>query len=125
MILDDHVIIGGLTPVHQFVHIGACSMIGGGSVLVKDVPPFMMTQGNHAFLVNINKVGMERNGYSQEEIEDAFRAFKVFRKPHTFEHLPEYLENDLTKEGRVLKLTLEYLASLKVGAMRGLVTGER
>jgi len=123
VVVDDYAIIGGFTPVHQFVHIGAYVMVAGGSVLVKDLPPFMMAHGNHATLAGINKVGMERNGFTQEEIEDVFKAFKIFRKPHTFEHLPDYLLADLNKEGRVLKILLDYLSSLKMGTMRGIVTG--
>jgi UDP-N-acetylglucosamine acyltransferase len=125
VVVDDYAIIGGFTPVHQFVHIGSYVMVAGGSVLVKDLPPFMMAHGNHAALVGINKVGMERNGFAQEDIEEAFRAFKIFRKPHTFEHLPEYLSADLKKDGKVLKILLDYIGTLKPGTMRGLVTGER
>lgn len=119
VVVDDYAIIGGLSPVHQFVHVGAYTMIGGGSVLVKDLPPFMLAQGNHARLADINKVGMERNGFSQEEIEDAFRAFKIFYRGHTFEHLLEHLSNALNIEGRVYKALELFLKNCK----RGLITG--
>ena len=119
IIVDDHAIISGFSAVHQFVHIGQYAILGGGSALVKDVPPFMMAAGNHASLVGINKVGLERNGFTQEEIEDAFRAFKIFHRGHTFENLPKYLTEQLTKDGRILKAFLEFMPTAK----RGLVTG--
>jgi UDP-N-acetylglucosamine acyltransferase len=119
VIVDDYAIVSGLAAVHQFVHIGMLAFIGGGSILVKDLPPFMMAQGNHAGIVNINKVGMERNGFSQEEIEDAFRAFKIFRRGHTPDHLPEYLEKSLNPKGRVYKMLLGFLPACKRGMAIG------
>ncbi len=113
--VEDFAIIGGLTPVHQFVRIGAYSMLGGACGLAKDLPPFMMGQGNHATIVNINKVGMERNGFTQEDIEDAFRAFKIFRRGHTFENIPKYLEENLNPEGRVCQMLVKFLKGSKRG----------
>lgn len=119
--VDDHATISGLAAVHQFVHIGEYAFLGGGSILVKDAPPYMMAQGNHATLAGINKVGMERNGFTQEEIEEAFKAFKIFHRGHTFEHLPKHLRENLNPEGRVCRAFVEFLKDCK----RGLAGGAR
>ncbi len=121
VIVDDYAIIGGLAGVHQFVHVGAYTMLGGASALVKDFPPFMLAQGNHATLGGINKVGMERNGFTQEEIEEAFRAFKIFHRGHTFENYAKYLLEQLNPEGRVCQMLTKFLEHCE----RGLITGGR
>ena len=66
MTVEDHAVIGGLAAVHQFCRIGKIAMIGGCSKVVQDVPPFMIADGNPAETRTINKIGMERNGVSEE-----------------------------------------------------------
>ncbi|MCL4139356.1 UNVERIFIED_CONTAM: hypothetical protein GTU68_039304, partial [Idotea baltica] len=63
--IHDFVIMGGLSAVHQFVRIGDSSMISGGSMVIKDIPPFSIAQGDRASLVGINKIGLERRGFSK------------------------------------------------------------
>ena len=74
--VGDHVIIGGLSAVHQFCRIGRYAMVGGCTKIVQDVPPFMIADGNPAEIRGINKVGMERHGFTAEtthEIKEAYR----------------------------------------------------
>lgn len=59
--VEDHVMMGGLTPVHQFVRIGAYSMVGGLSRINKDVPPFIRISGNPAKVYDVNSIGLRRN----------------------------------------------------------------
>lgn len=76
VMVEDQCIIGGLTGVHQFVRMGRLSIIGGCSKVVKDVPPFMMADGNPLGVHAINKVGMVRAGIKEDLIavmRDAFR----------------------------------------------------
>jgi UDP-N-acetylglucosamine acyltransferase len=68
--------IGGMVGVHQFVHIGSLSMIGGMSRVERDVPPFMVVEGNPSRVRAINKVGLERSDLpeiEQQAIKEAFR----------------------------------------------------
>lgn len=60
--------LGLATLVHQFSSIGAFAMVGMGSVIVRDIPPFSKVVGNPARLLGTNSVGMQRNGFSDEEI---------------------------------------------------------
>jgi UDP-N-acetylglucosamine acyltransferase len=62
--VEDGAVLGGVTAVHQFVHIGMYSMIGGSSRLSQDVPPFMMVAGNPATVHGLNVVGLRRAGFS-------------------------------------------------------------
>jgi UDP-N-acetylglucosamine acyltransferase len=79
--VGDRVVIGGLTAVHQFCTIGPGSMIGGCCKLLQDVIPNALAEGYPARHRTINKVGMRRSGYSEEEIQIAARIHRlVFRR---------------------------------------------
>ncbi|MES2310570.1 MAG: acyl-ACP--UDP-N-acetylglucosamine O-acyltransferase [Verrucomicrobiota bacterium] len=77
VIVDDHVVMGGLSAAHQFCRIGAFSMIGGCSKVVKDVPPYALVDGNPAVLCGINQVGLERHGISDEIIKQIRFAYRI------------------------------------------------
>ncbi len=81
--LEDGVIIGGLTAVHQFVRIGSLSIIGGCSKVVQDVPPFMMLDGHPAKAFGINSVGLDRAGYTKEDKSLLKKAFKIVFRSNT------------------------------------------
>ncbi len=69
--------IGGLSAVHQFSHIGAGAMIGGGSMVPNDVPPFCMVQGDRAKVMGLNVVGLRRRGTSRENLSILKAAYKT------------------------------------------------
>ena len=73
--VGDFAIIGGLVGVHQFVHVGKMVIIGGCSKVVKDIPPYMLAQGNPAKVRYINKVGLRRKGLSAEALHHIKQAF--------------------------------------------------
>ena len=78
VIVEEWAVVGALCPVHQFVRIGAHSYIGGGTVITQDVLPFSMTSAareTHAYLMN--KVGLQRRGFSKERIAKIHHAYKV------------------------------------------------
>jgi UDP-N-acetylglucosamine acyltransferase len=96
IIVEDHAIVGGVAAVHQFCRIGKMSIIGGCSKVVQDVPPFMMADGNPAETRTVNKVGLERNGVS-EEVQSALRqAYKLlFRSGLTIPNALVQIEKEL------------------------------
>lgn len=61
-------IVSGMTGVHHFVTIGELAFIGGMSGVRVDVPPFLMVNGNPAEPINVNLIGLERDGYSKDQI---------------------------------------------------------
>ncbi|MEW6155939.1 MAG: acyl-ACP--UDP-N-acetylglucosamine O-acyltransferase [Verrucomicrobiota bacterium] len=77
VIVEDHAVIGGLAAVHQFCRIGRMAIVGGCSKVVQDVPPFMLADGNPAETRTINKVGLERNGVSEEAQAALKQAFRI------------------------------------------------
>ncbi len=76
-ILGDFVIIGGGTPVHQFGHVGSHAMIGGGFRAVQDVPPYVLAGREPLRYEGINKIGLRRRGFTQEQIESIEDAYRV------------------------------------------------
>jgi UDP-N-acetylglucosamine acyltransferase len=79
--VGDRVIIGGLTAVHQFCQIGNGAMVGGCCKLLQDVIPHALAEGYPASHKTINKVGMRRSGFTEDEVQLAARIHKlVFRR---------------------------------------------
>ncbi len=96
IIVEDYAVVGGLAAVHQFCRIGKMSIIGGCSKVVQDVPPFMMADGNPAETRTINKIGMERNGVSEEAQAALKQAFKLlFRERLTISNALLRIEAEL------------------------------
>ncbi len=75
--IDDFVVVGGLTPVHQFCKIGSHAMIGGGSVLTQDIPPFCLAEGNRASLRGLNLNGLRRRFSDRADIDAIRKAYKA------------------------------------------------
>jgi UDP-N-acetylglucosamine acyltransferase len=75
--VEDHAVVGGLAAVHQFCRIGTMSMLAGCAKVVQDVPPYMIVDGNPAETRATNKVGMERNGVSEEAQAALRQAYKI------------------------------------------------
>ena len=73
--LGNHVVVGGLTPIHQFVHIGDYAMVGGASALAQDIPPFCMAEGNRATLRGLNLTGLRRK-IDRSEINSLKAAYR-------------------------------------------------
>jgi UDP-N-acetylglucosamine acyltransferase len=78
--IGDHVNVGWGVGVHQFCRIGDHAMVGAASKVVQDVAPFMIAEGNPAAVRTINKVGLERSGFTPGEISLVRRIFKIFYK---------------------------------------------
>lgn len=70
------VVIGGMVGIHQFVRLGDIAMIGAGAMVNRDIPPFTMAIGDRATLQGLNRVGLERNGVSREDIAVIRRLYR-------------------------------------------------
>ena len=76
--VDDNAIVSAMTGVHQFVRIGTHAFVGGFSKVVKDVPPFVRTDGNPAALYGLNSIGLKRNGFTEEVRNELKRTYSLF-----------------------------------------------
>lgn len=75
--IEDQVILGGLAGVHQFVRIGAHAMAGGGAIILRDIPPYVMCSGNPAEPHGLNSEGLRRRGFGADTINVMKRAYKA------------------------------------------------
>ena len=80
VVIDDFVILGGFTGVHQFCRVGRHSLTAISSVVVQDVPPYLIVAGNTAKPGGLNRQGLKRHGFSQEVINDLRKAYKTIYK---------------------------------------------
>lgn len=76
-VLGNHVWIGGVVALHQFTEIGEHAFVAGGSIVVSDILPYAMVQGNRAHLSGLNVKGLSRRGFSREDIRTIRRAYKA------------------------------------------------
>ncbi len=118
--VEDHVILGGLTAVHQFCRIGKHAITGGCSKIVQDVVPFTIADGNPARARGVNMVGLQRNGYSDEQVKAIRGAFKtLYRSKLNIGQALEALKGNAPDEH------LQHLISFVEGSKRGIVTAGR
>ncbi|HVM81702.1 MAG TPA: acyl-ACP--UDP-N-acetylglucosamine O-acyltransferase [Stellaceae bacterium] len=75
--IEDYAILGGLSAVHQFVRIGKHAMIGGVTGVERDVIPYGQVVGDRARLVGLNIVGLQRRGFSREQIQALRTAYQM------------------------------------------------
>lgn len=75
--IDDNVVVGGMSAIHQFCKIGTHSMIGGGSIVVQDIPPFCICEGNRANLRGLNLNGLRRRVENRADIDSIRKAYKA------------------------------------------------
>jgi UDP-N-acetylglucosamine acyltransferase len=77
VVIMDHANIGGLTAIHQYVRIGSYAMIGGYSRITKDVPPYIMCAGSPLKILGINKIGLERKGFTPEQLQVIEKGYRI------------------------------------------------
>ena len=75
--VGDYVVMAGLVAVHQFVTIGSYSFVTGGSLVRKDVPPFVKAAREPLSFAGINSVGLRRNGYNPEKIKEIQNIYRI------------------------------------------------
>ncbi len=116
--VGNQAIVGGMSAIHQFCHIGDHCMLGGGSIVVQDVPPYVMAQGNHCAPFGINVEGLKRRGFEKKEILAIRRAYKtLYRSGLTLEAAKEEITKE-TEAFPAVKLFLEFLEKSQRGIIR-------
>ncbi len=117
--VGDHVSIGGLTAVHQFVRLGVYAFIGGMSAIRKDVPPFMLASGNPVRLYGPNVVGLRRARISREAIHGLKKSYRIlFRTPMLLEDAVARLRQEVEPGAEVETLVQFMQNPSRRGVMR-------
>ena len=116
--VEDFAYISAFVPVHQWVKIGAYSLIGGGLRIIKDLIPFAMAAGSPLRVVSYNSRGLRRNGFSRERIEEIKKAFRIlFRSGLNTKQAVEKLKNDF-KENKDIKRIIKFINESKRGIVK-------
>lgn len=117
--VGDYAILGGLVAVHQFVKIGAHTFIGGGSLVRKDVPPFVKAAREPLSYAGVNAVGLKRRGFTKEQvhhIQDIYRILYV--KGYNTSKAVKLIETTV-KDSEEKELIINFVKNAKRGIMRG------
>ena len=117
--VEEWAVVGALCPVHQYVRIGAHAYVGGGTTITQDVLPYSMTSAErdtHAFM--LNKVGLQRRGFSRERITKLHHAYKVLlaSKLNTSQAL-EKLRSE-TDRGEDVEMLMRFIESSQRGVIK-------
>ena len=116
VIVEDYVVIGGLSAVHQFCRIGQHAIVGGCTKIVQDVPSFMIADGNPAEIRGINQAGLERRGFSVEDIKELRNANKtIYRSSLNTAQSVKALKQT---ESKVVQALLAFITTSQRGIIR-------
>ena len=116
--VDDWAILGGYTGVHQFCRVGAHTMTAVGTVVLQDVPPYVMAAGNTATPFGINAEGLKRRGFSPEALMALKRAYRtLYKSGLMLEEARSKLEEEVKTHPEIQPI-LEFLAVSKRGIIR-------
>lgn len=116
--VDDYAILGGYTGVHQFCRVGAHSITAISTVLLQDLPPYVMASGNTAQPHGINAEGLRRRGFSAAAIAAIKRAYKtLYKSGLSFEAARAQIAADAVQQPE-LQLLTEFLATPGRGVIR-------
>ena len=121
VIVEDHVIIGGYGGVHQFCRLGAYAMLSATAKLVQDLPPFFIADGTPAIVRAYNKVGLERNGHTPEQLDRVKQIFRILyrdglNRTQALEKLAAHLEASSAEFQRVIAFAAKSTRGLTPGA---------
>ncbi|HOL64925.1 MAG TPA: acyl-ACP--UDP-N-acetylglucosamine O-acyltransferase [Accumulibacter sp.] len=116
--IDDWTVLGGYTGVHQFCHIGAHTMTAVGTVVLQDIPPFVMAAGNTATPYGINAEGLKRRGFSSDALLALKRAYRtLYKSGLMLDEAREKLQEQAREHPEIQPL-LDFLAVSKRGIIR-------
>jgi UDP-N-acetylglucosamine acyltransferase len=115
--IEDDVTLGAFCPVHQQCTLGRYSFIGGGTIVTQDVLPFSLTscrRENRAF--GINKIGLERRGFSAERLHQLQKAYRLLLAAKL--NTTQALEKMRTLEGEDVALLVKFIERSKRGVIK-------
>ena len=121
--IESQAVISGVLGIHQFVHIGQMAMVGGMSRINRDVPPYMLVEGNPAKVRALNFVGLKRRGLAKEDLRQLKKAFRILY------HEGLALENaiarlDLLEQNKPIENLRNFLQLSSADGRRGLIAGK-
>ncbi len=117
--IAEHAIIGGISAIHQFVKIGSHAMISGGSLVRKDVPPYIKVAKEPLSFIGINSIGLSRKGFSEEkilEIQNIYRS--IFQSNLNYTQALEKIKNEFPKNDEINNI-IKFISESERGIIKG------
>ena len=117
--IDAFAIVGGMSAIHQFVSIGAYAFVGGGTLVRKDVPPFIKAAREPLSYVGINSIGLRRRGFPQERIDAIRDIYRVLFVSHNNIGIAIKEIMATLPETEDKKFILDFISSAERGLLKG------
>jgi len=116
--IEDWVIIGGVTPIHQFCQIGQHAFIGGGLRVIKDVPPYILAADSPLSYKGVNVIGLRRRGFKGDTIRNLQRCYRYLYRSHlNTSQAVEKIKSDLNDIPEI-KSILEFIEKSERGIIK-------
>lgn len=123
--VESKAVIGGMLGIHQFVKVGKMAMLGGMSRIDRDVPPYMLVEGNPSHVRSLNLIALKRNNFDNEEISLLKKAYKIlYRSGLTINKALQELE-PLCDNEHINHLIKFMQSSVNNKHRRGLINGTK
>jgi UDP-N-acetylglucosamine acyltransferase len=117
--VGDHVVLAGMTAVHQFCMIGNHAFVTGGSLVRKDVPPFVKGAREPLSYVGINSIGLRRRGFSPEKIREIQNIYRIlYQQNYNTTQASEIIEAEMEATPERDEI-LQFIKNSKRGIMKG------
>jgi UDP-N-acetylglucosamine acyltransferase len=118
VMVQDYVIVGGLVGIHQFARIGSGAILGAGSMVSKDVPPFCNATGDRARLRGLNLEGLKRRGFTTTAIDALKKAYRIiFQSKLKTKDALEKVRRELSPTAEI-EILLTFIAQSQRGICR-------
>lgn len=117
-IVDDHAIMGGFAVTHQFTTIGSYAFCGLGSVITRDIPPYVIINGNPAEPHGINVEGLKRRDFSKPAIQAIRKAYKLLYRSGLSLDEAKLQITELAREHQEVQIMVDFLNSVRRSIVR-------
>lgn len=119
ILIDDWAILGGLSAVHQFVHIGMHTMVSGGSMVRKDVPSFVKAGRDPLAFIGVNSIGLRRRGFTNERINAIQEIYRIlYLRGYNISQAVRYIEANIPSTPDRDEI-LSFITNSQRGLMKG------
>ncbi|MXV37438.1 acyl-ACP--UDP-N-acetylglucosamine O-acyltransferase [Flavobacteriaceae bacterium Ap0902] len=117
--IEEYAIIGGMSAIHQFTHIGRHVLIAGGSLVRKDIPPYVKAARDPISYVGINSIGLRRRGFSSEKITELQNIYRIlFQKKLNVSQALQLIESEMLATPERDEI-IQFVGDSARGIMRG------
>lgn len=122
----DRAFLSGFVGVVQFRKVGCCSLLSVHTRVVKDIPPYVISMGEHGYVAGLNMVGLRRAGISQKDRREIKRVYKLyFRSGLSVSQAHEKAEHEVDMKNHYVMEFINFIKNSKYGIPRALSAGEQ